>query len=296
MKAILLAVLLLFSKAAVAALSVFACEPEWAALAKELGGEKLEIYTATTALQDPHYIEARPSLIAKARSADLLICTGADLEVGWLPILLNQSGNARIQSGQPGYLEAARLVAKLEIPKRLDRALGDVHPQGNPHVHLDPRNLIPIAQEMGARLTQLDPANAEHYRERLARFLERWESAIARWEKDAAALKGVTVVSHHRNWSYLYGWLGMVESATLEPRPGIPPSPGHLSQLIAQQKANPAKMVIRAAYNDPKPSISFAERVNIPAVVLPYTVGGSDAAKDLFDLFEDSVRRLLDAA
>src|SRR6266851_7675464 len=184
---------------AAAAFNVFACEPEWSALAQELGGDRVSVYSATTALQDPHRIEARPSLIARVRSADLLICSGSELEIGWIPLLLTQSGNPRIQLGSPGYFEASQQVARLEIPKAIDRALGDIHPGGNPHVHTDPRNIARIAPALMERMAQLDPANAESYRQRGKSFLERWQAAIARWEQQTAPLKGVPVVVYHKD-------------------------------------------------------------------------------------------------
>src|SRR5258708_12065629 len=156
---------------ATAALNVFACEPEWGALALELGGDKVSVYLATTALQDPHRIEARPSLIARIRSTDLLICSGSELEIGWIPLLLPQSVNPKVQLGSPGYFEASQYVVKLEIPKVLDRALGDLHPGGNPHVHTDPRNIAKIALALEERMLQIDPANAESYRSRSKSFL-----------------------------------------------------------------------------------------------------------------------------
>src|SRR5688500_154473 len=148
---------------AAAALNIFACEPEWGALAKELAGPKATIYVATTALQDPHRIEARPSLIARARSAELVVCTGAELEIGWLPLVQQQSANPAIQSGRPGYFEAARQVALMEAPQRLDRSQGDVHAAGNPHVHLDPRNIGKIAAALAERMAELDRKEAAHY-------------------------------------------------------------------------------------------------------------------------------------
>src|ERR1700704_716751 len=151
---------------ATAALNVFACEPEWGALAQELGGDKVSVYLATTALQDPHRVEARPSLIARIRSADLLICSGSELEIGWLPLPLTQSCTWRIQPGPAGFLEASQFVPKLEIPKVVDRALGDVHPSGNPHVHLDPRNIAKVADVLTERLAEIDHANAALYKTR----------------------------------------------------------------------------------------------------------------------------------
>jgi zinc/manganese transport system substrate-binding protein len=279
-----------------AALNIFACTPEWGALAKELGGDKASVYTATTALQDPHRIEARPSLIARARSADLMVCTGAELEVGWAPLVQTQSGNRKIQTGQPGYFEAASVVPLLDKPARLDRSMGDVHPGGNPHVHLDPRNMARIAAALGERMSVLDAAEAANYRARTKAFLERWRDASARWEKEAAPLKGMPVVAYHKNLSYLFHWLGMRELAALEPKPGLPPSTAHLSALLEQLRSEPAKAVVRAAYNEPRAAEWLAERAGTPSVLLPYTVGGSDRATDLFGLYEDSIARLMQVA
>src|SRR5258705_5036044 len=153
-----------------AALSIFATVPEWGALATEIGGDKVKVYTATNALQDPHHVEARPSLIARARGADLVVSTGAELEVGWLPLVLQQAGNPRVQPGQPGYLEAASYVTLLGRPARLDRAEGDVHPFGDPHIQTDARNILRVATPLAERMAQLDPGNAAQYRARLAQF------------------------------------------------------------------------------------------------------------------------------
>jgi len=278
-----------------AALNVFACEPEWGALAQELGGDKVSIYSATTALQDPHRIEARPSLIARIRSADLLICSGSELEIGWIPLLLTQSGNPRIQLGSPGYFEASQYVVKLEIPKVIDRALGDLHPGGNPHVHTDPRNIAKIAAVLMERMAQLDPANADSYRSRGKSFLERWQAAIARWEQQTAPLKGVPMVVYHRDFSYFINWTGMREAGSLEPKPGIPPTPSHLAELIDQMKRAPAKVIVYSPYSNPQAAEFLSSRANIPAVMMPFTVGGTDRAKDLFGLFDDTIARLLGA-
>lgn len=293
--ALLLVAALLGSPAAFAALNIFACEPEWGALAKEIAGDKGSIYVATTAKQDPHRIEARPSLIARARSADLVVCTGAELEIGWLPLVQSQSGNSKIQTGQPGYLEAARQVSMLEIPQRLDRALGDVHASGNPHVHLDPRNIAKIAVALAARMSELDRGEGAYYQARAKEFLVRWQQAIPRWEKDAAPLKGMSIVVYHRDLTYLINWLELREAGSLEPKPGIPPSTAHLTELLALLARNPAKAVARSAYNDPRSAEWLAGRAKIPVVSLPFTVGGSDTARDLFGLFDDTIARLLAA-
>lgn len=289
-------VIAVLAPSALAALNIFACTPEWGALAKELAGDKAGIYTATNALQDPHHVEARPSLIARARSADLVVCTGADLEVGWLPLVLTQAGNPKIRAGQPGNFEAARFVVMLEVPATVDRSQGDVHPGGNPHIHLDPRNIAKVAAALAERMAQLDAAEADAYRQRVKNFLDRWQQATTRWEKDGAPLKGMAVVGYHKNMTYLNQWLGIREVGSLEPKPGLPPTTAHMSELLARLAKDPAKAVVRSAYNDPRAAEWLTGNAKIPAVMLPFTVGGTDKAKDLFGLFDDTLARLLAVA
>lgn len=278
---------------ATAALQVFATAPEWAALVREIGGDKVSIYTATTALQDIHRITAKPSLLAQARRAQLVVATGADLEIGWLPLVVRDSGNAGIQPGQPGYFEAARYVTLLDVPAVLDRAQGDVHAAGNPHIQLDPRNFFKIGEALAARMGELDPPNAAAYLAGYKLFAEKWRVAIARWEKEAAPLRGVPVLVHHASFLYLNNWLGLKETGTLEPKPGVEPSSGQLTALLARQQSTPAKMVLRTAYQSDGPSLWIAGKAGIPAVMLPFTVGGTPEAGDLFGLFDDTIRRLL---
>lgn len=287
---------LLLAAPAQAALRVLACEPEWAALTRELAGELAEVDSATTALQDPHRIEARPSLLAKARRADLLVCTGAELEAGWLPLLQREAGNGRIQPGQPGYFEASAQVPLLERPTQLDRAQGDVHAAGNPHVQLDPRRMATIAAALATRLSQLDPAHAARYAERNTDFQARWQAAITRWEGQGARLKGVPVVVHHRSFSYLADWLGLVVVGDLEPKPGVEPSAAHLAELLGSLHARPARMILHAAYQSAQPSAWLSQKAGITAVELPYTVGGAPGSDDLFGLFDVTLARLLAAA
>jgi len=282
--------------AAQAALNVFATVPEWGALAAELGGDKVTVYTATNALQDPHRVEARPSLIARARNADLVVATGAELEVGWLPLVIQQAGNSKVRPGTPGYFEAAGFVPLLGKPVRLDRAEGDIHPQGDPHIQTDARNIGRVAEPLATRFAQLDPANAAHYQARLKSFLERWNAAVAKWERDAAPLKGTRVVVQHRGFTYLQAWLGLEEVAALEPKPGMEPTSAHLAEVLARLQQRPAKMVLRAAYQGDRATQWLAERAKIAPVALPFTVGGTPEAKDLFGLFDDTLRRLLKGA
>ncbi len=293
---IALSIFLMASQAANAALNIFACEPEWGALAQELGGDKVTVFSATNALQDVHHIEAKPSLVAHLRKADLLVCTGSELEIGWLPVLLRQAGNEKVLAGKSGSFEAAHYVRMLEVPTRLDRADGDVHPGGNPHIQTDPRNIGKVAEALAQRLAEVDSANATFYQGRYKDFDQRWQNAIKRWQAEAAPLKGISIVVQHKGFPYLEDWLGLKEITTLEPKPGVEPTSAHLVEVLAQLQHQPAKMVIRAAYNSDRPSQWLSERAKIPAVALPFTVGGSERAKDLFSLFDDTIQRLLEAS
>jgi len=285
--------LLLLSGNVHAAINVFACEPEWAALTQQLAGDKASIYTATGPLQDPHQVQARPSLIARARSAQLVVCTGAELEIGWMPVVLRESGNSNIQPGSTGHFEAAQYVAMLEVPTRLDRADGDVHAAGNPHIQTDARNFLPIAEALSKRLIQLDPTNTAYYQKQFAAFDQQWRASIAKWEKQAAPLKGTSVIVQHRGFPYLNNWLGLKQVAELEPKPGMEPSAAYLGQVLNDLQQHPARMVIRAAYQDGRPSEWIAERAHVPAVIVPFSVGGTPQASDLFTMFDDTIQRLL---
>jgi zinc/manganese transport system substrate-binding protein len=276
-----------------AAIRVLATTADWGALTTELGGERVDVYTATTAMQDVHRVEAKPSLVARARTADLLVANGADIEAGWLPVLLQESSNARIQRGAPGYFEAASAVTLVEVPSKLDRAMGDIHPFGNPHIQLDPRNVAAVAKALTAKLAAIDPAGADYYAARGGDFGRRWTEAMSRWQVKVAPLKDVPVVIMHRDQVYLCRWLGMRELASIEPKPGLPPSAGYLGQLVTKLTATPPKLILVNAYNDPKAAKWLSERVHAPVVVLPYSVGGSPGAKDLFGLFDDTIGKLL---
>ena len=296
MKRLCVALMLWLPLYAHATLNVFACEPEWAALTREIGGGDVKVYRATTAMQDPHRIEARPCLIAQTQRAALLVGTAPDLDVGWLPLLLRESGNAAVQPGRPGFFEAARHVTMLDKPARIDRSQGDVHAAGNPHIQTDPRNIAHVGAALAQRLAEIDPAHAAAYQARWQDFAARWEAAIARWQQQATPLRGMPVAVQHKSFSYLIAWLGLREVATLEPKPGVEPSLGHLAEVAAQLKTTPAKAVLRATYQSPRASEWLAERAGIPAVALPFTVGGAPGADDLFGLFDVTLAELLKVA
>jgi zinc/manganese transport system substrate-binding protein len=276
-----------------AALKILATTADWGALATELGGDQVNVYTATSALQDVHRVEAKPSLVARARTADLVIASGAELEIGWLPVLIQESGNRRIQPGSPGYFETTSVLMLVEKPEHFDRSLGDIHPQGNPHVQLDPHNIATIAKALTQRLSQLDGAHAQYYEQRFKDFDTRWQAATKQWESKAASLKGVPIVVMHRDQTYLCNWLGLNQVAAIEPKPGMPPTAGYLGQLVTKLKASPPRAILVNAYNDPKAAKWLSDRVNAPVIVLPFSVGGTPGAKDLFGLFDDTLNQLL---
>jgi zinc/manganese transport system substrate-binding protein len=275
-----------------AKLNVFACEPEWAALTQELAGEHATVFAATHAGQDPHYVQARPSLIARLRSADLAVCTGAELETGWMPMLQRRARNPKVLPGKPGYFEATQQVALLEKPAKLDRAEGDIHGDGNPHIQVDPHRMLKVAKALSSRLQQLDPDNRSAYENRLQDFTTRWSASIERWQDQADGFKGKRAIVHHREWVYLLDWLGMQRAGSLEPKPGIPPNMSHLAELKKRQ----ADLIIISPANDAKPSAWLQEQTGTPVVVLPHTVGAVPNSEDLFGLFDEIIRRLSESA
>ncbi|NCF14456.1 MAG: zinc ABC transporter solute-binding protein [Gammaproteobacteria bacterium] len=291
-RTLLIALLAALPATANAELNVFACEPEWAALAGELGGGLVEAYSATTALQDPHYIQARPSLIAKVRQADLVICSGAQLEIGWLPALLQKANNRNVMPGTPGYMEASSYVLRLNATTDLDRAKGDIHPQGNPHIQTNPHNIAVVARILSDRLQELDQVNSRYYDDYFEKFITAWNEAIIEWEERAVDLVGRRAIAHHRSWVYLFDWLGIEEVANLEAIPGLPPTAAHLGKLTSEFSAGGADVIVRAPYQHAKPSEWLSERTGITAIVLPLTVGGTEEATDLYSLFDDIVARL----
>jgi zinc/manganese transport system substrate-binding protein len=290
-----LLVLLLAPLSVHAELRIFSCEPEWAALAEEIGGDLVDAYSATTALQDPHYIQARPSLIAKVRRADLVICSGAQLEIGWLPALLQKANNPDVRPGSRGYMEASSFVLRLDATGNVDRSQGDIHPLGNPHVQTNPHNVAAVADVLAQRMAELDDDNASIYQSRSTAFLIRWQEAIKEWERKAIPLRGKHAITHHKSWVYLERWLGIEVVANLEAVPGVPPTATHLSKLTKEFATGGADVIIRAPYQDDKPSKWLADRTGIAAVVLPLSVGGTDDATDLFSLYDELINRLLGA-
>ncbi len=291
-KYLILSAALLMPLPAFADLSVFACEPHWASLVQELGGGHVDVLSATGAYNDPHFIQAKPSLISRMRKADLVVCNGADLEVGWLPVLMQQGAGAKVQPGQPGYLDGSRDVKMLQVPASVDRALGDIHPYGNPHYQTDPRTIGAVAADLVQRMAQLDPDNAAEYQKRYADFKARWDAALKKWEQEAAPLKGMKLIAYHDGWVYMQDWLGLDIVGFLEPKPGIPPSPGHLSELIAVAKGQQVQGIIYTPYEDSQAADWLSQRTGVASAAIPDTVG-ADEDKDLFAFYDYMISQLL---
>ena len=252
------------ASSAQAAINVFACTPDWGSLVKELAGERADIYVATTADagHPPNPGAAEPDRASAPRRPGRV--HGASLEIGWMPLVRTQSGNEKIQLGTPGYLEVADYVPLIEKPTVVDRSMGDVHPRGNPHIQWGPRQVQLGANEIAKRLAEIDPSGSAEYQRRLADFTARWTAATARWSELGAPLKGVGVIQHHVNYSYLTEFLGMTLVGTLEPKPGVEPTSSHLNSLIQQQSSKPAKLIVRSSYHSPAASEWLAERVKNP--------------------------------
>lgn len=261
-----------------AKINVFACEPEWMSLAKEIGGDNVEAFSATTAMQNPHFISAKPSLLAKMRRSDLVFCSGSGLEAGWLPVLLKSAGKKQVQPGNTGHLMASDQVSRLEVIDDLslvDRSFGDVHPEGNPHVHLDPERLLTIARALTDRLSALDVANKARFEANLVKFESKLISSIASWQPQIDALKGKQYIVYHKNWSYLGEWLQLDIVDTIEPKPGIAPTIGHISNLVSKYKGAPIEAILLAPFEDKSAAESLSEKIGAPVIVLPYTSGDS---------------------
>ncbi|WP_328190236.1 metal ABC transporter substrate-binding protein [Marinobacter sp. OP 3.4] len=284
-------VLALVTPVAQASLNVFACEPEWGDLARSLAPEA-DITVATTAWQDPHYVEARPSLIAAVRRADLVVCTGASLEVGWLPALLQKSANREVQEGEPGLFYAAEQVPLHQPHDHVDRSMGDVHPEGDPHVHLDPEAMPVIAEALASRMGQLAPESTSDIQRRYLSWRVDWNLRRDQWREAAQRLEGRELVVQHTSFNYLLRWLGVEPVIDLEPKPGLPPSASHLSKVLANDRLDQADGILVATYQDDRPAQWLSKQSALPVLVLPATVTGEAPTQTLPDLIDHIIRQL----
>ena len=278
------------------ALNVITTTEDLASIAREVGGDKIKVESLARGYQDPHFVEAKPSFVLKLNHADVLIVIGRDLEIGWLPPLITQSRNAKIQPGADGYLDASLKAKILELPTgQITRAMGDVHPLGNPHYWLDPENGRRIAQEIRDKLSQLDGANAPTYTQREADFERRLTDAEKRWTAQMAPYKGLKVVTYHRSWPNFADAFGLDVIAYIEPKPGIPPTPQHTLDVINAMKAQNVKIIMVEPYFDLKTPNSIASQTGGKVLVMPPSVGGLPSASDYFKLFDTDIGMLIAA-
>jgi zinc/manganese transport system substrate-binding protein len=279
-----------------AALAVVTTTEDLAAIAREVGGEKIKVESLSRGYQDPHFVEAKPSLMFRLNKADLLIAVGRELEIGWLPPLITQSRNAKIQPGGAGYLDASLTAKILDIPTgQITRAMGDVHPQGNPHYWLDPDNGRRIAKAVETKLAAMDAPNAAFYAQREADFERRLAAADKGWQAQMAPYKGMEIVTYHRSWPNFADHFGLQVMGYVEPRPGIPPSPSHTLDLIKAMKAENVKIILVEPYFDLKTPNSIARETGAKVLVLPPSVGGVSEAADYIKLFDYDIKLLTDA-
>ncbi len=282
--------------AAFAPLKVVATTEDLASLTREIGGDKVVVTGLAKGYQDPHHVDPKPSFISAVANADLLIAVGRELEIGWLPPLITQSRNAKIQPGGPGYLDASLTVKILEIPTgQITRAMGDVHPAGNPHYWLDPGNGRRIAQAIQQKLGELDPADKPYFAQRYADFDQRLAAAEKRWDAMMAPYKGTKVVTYHRSWPNFMERFGLNVMGYVEPKPGIPPSPSHTLELISDMKAQGVKLIVMESYFDPKTPEKIASETGGKVVTLAPSVGGEKAAADYIGLFDYNVGTMVAA-
>jgi zinc/manganese transport system substrate-binding protein len=267
-----------------------------AALAKEVAGDRASVESLSRGSQDPHFVDANPLFAVRLRDADLLVDVGLELEVGWLPPLVNQSRNARIQPGGPGRLTAGSAVTVLDVPTgQVDRSGGDIHPAGNPHFLSDPRRAVQVANALAERLAVLDPAGAASYRSRAAGFAKRIELALARWTAQLAPVKGRAIFTHHRTLSYFLDWTGLRSAGEMEPRPGVPPPPAHLAGLVQLARREGVKAAVVEGYYDPRSDELVARLSGAKLVVIPGDVGGDPAAKGYEEWMDLLVGRVSEA-
>ena len=289
---------LFLTRDAAARVQIVASLPDFGAIAEEIGGDKVNVVSLAKGYQDPHFVDAKPTYVTKLNKADLLIYNGLDLEIGWLPPLITGSRNSKIASTDArGRLDASTAIRQiLEVPTaKIDRSMGDIHPMGNPHYLLDPRNGVPVAAAITGRLKEIDPENSSYYEENYNNFVSRLKSKIQEWDRELAPYKGTEIVSYHKNLEYFSEWAGFKEVGFIEPKPGIPPSPSHVAELINQMKSTDVKLVIASNYYPQKTGALIAEKTGTVFLSIPTSVGGEDNIKTYTDLFDVIVGNITSA-
>jgi ABC-type Zn uptake system ZnuABC Zn-binding protein ZnuA len=293
---VLLATALLSAAAAHAKLNVVATLPDFGSIAEEIGEDNIKVTVIARGTEDPHFVDARPSFIRVLNQADVLLESGAELELGWLPPLVNNARNAKILPGGKGHLLMSRGISLLEVPTGpIDRSMGDVHPAGNPHYWLDPANGKIMAATLAEAFSRLDPANADTYQGNLRRFNERLDKRLAEWTRSMAPLRGKKVVTYHKSFDYLLKRFGLELSGTIEPRPGIEPSPTHINALVGRMKEESAALLMIEPYRPRRTPEYVAKSTGVPLLLLPEKVGGHEKAKDYLSLFDYNVSQITSA-
>ncbi len=288
----------LFVQNSTAQVQIVTSTPDFAAIAQEIGGDRVEIVSLARGYQDPHFVDAKPIFITKLNQADLLVYNGLELEIGWLPILITGARNSNIlPNNTVGHYDASVSIKnKLEVPiTRIDRSMGDIHPGGNPHYLLDPRNGIPVARSIAARLIKIDPENAGYYEENFNNFVNTLKLKISEWQVELAPFKGTKVVTYHKLWSYFLEWAGFNLAGTIEPIPSIPPTPSHVAEVIKTIESQQIKLVISANYYPRKTPEIIAQKTGATSLVLPTMVGAEEGINSYFELFDALVGKTTSA-
>lgn len=277
-------------------LNVVAATSDMAALASEVGGDRVNVIAIARGYQDPHFVEAKPSFLLNLRRADLLVTVGLQLEIGWLPPLITQSGNPKIQPSGPGYFDASQFAEILEIPTaQVSRAMGDVHPLGNPHYWLDPQNGLRVAGGLAQKLAQMSPGDAGYFNQRLENFRGRLTAAEQRWDAQMKPYRGRKIITYHQSWPNFVKRFGLQVADYVEPRPGIPPSPAHVVELISLMKRQNVKLILVEPYFDLRTPQSVARETGGQVVVLMPSVGGNNETGDYIKLFDYDVNQVVKA-
>lgn len=286
-----------FANSAFAKINIVTSVPDLAAIAKEVGGDNVNVRSLGKGYQNPHFVDAKPSYILELNKADLLIYIGSDLEIGWLPILITGARNSKINvSNLNGNLDTSTLVPLLDLAEsKVDRSMGDIHPWGNPHFLLDPRRAIIVASGIADRLIELDPDNILSYKSNLADFTNRLEAKIIKWDELLAPYKGTKIFTYHKLWTYFIEWVEFAEAGTIEPKPGIPPTPKHVAGLIKIAESSDIKLAITANYYPQRTGQRIAKAANVPFLSLPAQVGGEEGINTYSDLIDTIVNRITSA-
>lgn len=295
MRELLVALVLLGSAArADAKVRVVTSIETFADLARQVGGDRVDVQSLSKGYTDPHFVEPKPSLVILLNRADLLVHVGLELEIGWLPNLVTGSRNGKIQPGSPGNLDASAAIPVLDVPAtKVDRSMGDIHPQGNPHYYLAPAEASIVAHEIAQRLEEIDPSGKATYEKNLAAFEQKLKEKRAQWEAEAAPLRGLKVVTYHKSWSYVSKWLGLQEIGYLEPKPGIPPPPSHIAALIGRMRSDGVKVLVMESFYPRSTAELVTQKAGARVALLPANVGGTPEAKDYFSLVDQIVKILL---